>query len=171
MPSGVGQRNRCIFKLAHALKTIIPAADSAQLRVIVREWHRRALPHIGTKDFGTSWSDFVIAWSAVKHQAGLSLGSAAVAADSVVLGGVAGTYDGKLRRLAALCSALQAQTGVKPFFLGCREAGEYLHVDKTQAWRLLKTLVFDGVLKLVKNGTTACGKTAGKASEWLFIEI
>src|SRR5262249_27906989 len=40
LPSGPGQRNQCIFQLARRLKAPMPDATPAELRVIVREWHR-----------------------------------------------------------------------------------------------------------------------------------
>lgn len=162
LPPGPGHRNRCIFNLARALKGVMPDATPDQLRDVLRQWHHQALPHIVTKEFSESWTDFVVAWGAVKHPAGQTFRAAVAAADSVALRGVAARYDGNLRRLAALCVALQAQSGASSFFLGCREAGKFLGIDKSQAWRLLKTLQFDGVLKLVNRGS----KKTGKASEW-----
>jgi hypothetical protein len=164
LPTGPGQRNACIFRLARALKGIVPDATQTQLRNIVGAWHLRALPHIRTKDFGESWTDFVTALAAVKHPIGGTFAAAATTAASLVLPGVAAGYDGNLYRLATLCAALQAQAGKRTFFLGCREAAKHLGIDKGQAWRLLKTLRFDGVLQLVTKGT----KKNGKASEWRF---
>jgi len=169
LPPGPGHRNRCLFRLARSLKGIMLDATPDQLRAIVQDWHRQALPHIGTKDFGTSWADFIFAWGAIKHPGGMSFNAATETAEGIVLEGVAASYDGHLRRLAALCAALQAQRGEGPFFLGCREAGEYLGIGKTQAWRLLRALMFDGVLELVENGIKACGSAPGKATEWRFI--
>jgi hypothetical protein len=167
-PTGPGQRNACIFRLARVIKGIVPHATPTLLRNIVGAWHLKALPHIRTMDFGESWSDFVIAWRAVKYPAGGTLAAAADAAASLALPGVAAGYDGDLYRLAALCAALQVQAGTGTFFLGCREAAKHLGIDKGQAWRLLKTLQFDGLLHLVINGTKARGKARGRASEWRY---
>ena len=106
-------------------------------------------------------------WSVVKRPAGPSFRQATVAADTVALSGVASSYDGNLRRLAALSCALQAQNPQGTFFLGCRKAGQFLGIDKSQAWRLLKALQFDGVLRRVAIGT----KQSGKASEWRLIDL
>jgi hypothetical protein len=166
LPNGPGRRNHCIFQLARALKALIPDAGPADLRTIVQEWHHQALPIIRTKDFSESWTDFVISWDRIKQPAGRLFRAAVETAESIALVGVGASYKGHLRRLAQLCAALQAQSGDSPFFLGCREAGEFLHIDKTQAWRLLKTLQFDGILQRVTKGT----KTTRKASEWRFKE-
>ena len=165
LPTGPGQRNRCIFKLARALKGIVPNATPTQLRNILGRWHDLALPHIRTKDFGESWADFVIAWERVKRPVGESFAAAAAAAESLVLPGIAAGYDGHLYRLARLCAALQAQAGDRSFFLGVRETAGYLGIDKGPAWRLLKALQFDGLLKLVTRGS----KSAERSSEFYYL--
>jgi len=45
-------------------------AEPAVLWPIVEEWHRRALPAIGTKSFLESWADFLVAWRRVKVPGG-----------------------------------------------------------------------------------------------------
>jgi hypothetical protein len=59
LPSGPRQRRKRLFDLARILKSIIPAANPAVLRAIVREWHGLALPVIRTKEFSPSWTDFI----------------------------------------------------------------------------------------------------------------
>ncbi len=166
LPTGPGQRNRRLFDLARAVKGVLPNATADQLRPIVVEWHRQALPHIRTKEFSESLTDFAIAWEWVKRPQGGSLSAAVAAAGRVILTGYAAAYDGHLCRLARLCAALQTQSGDRPFPLSCRVAADCLHTSAVHANRLLKTLQFDGVLVLVKKGT----KRSGKASEWRFID-
>jgi Bifunctional DNA primase/polymerase, N-terminal len=166
LPSGPRQRNRRLFDLARAVKGVMPNAPADRLLPVLVEWHRQALPHIRTKDFGESWTDFVVAWERVKRPQGASLYAAVAAAESVILSGHAATYDGHLFRLARLCAALQAQSGDRPFPLSCRIAADYLHTSPVHASRLFKTLAFDGALQLVRKGT----KKSGKASEWRFID-
>jgi hypothetical protein len=168
LPSGPGQRNRCVFDLARRLKAARPDATPAELREVVREWHRRALPAIRTKDFGETWTDFAIAWERVCRPAGRSLALAAAAAAAGDLPAALGQrgYDGALRRLVSLCWQLHRQWGDQPFPLGCAKAGEHIGVCKRQAARLFKTLEFDGVLRRERLGT----KASGKASEWRFID-
>jgi hypothetical protein len=165
LPTGPGQRNRRLFDLARELKGIMPEAKSDQLRAIVREWFRRALPFIRTKEFDESWADFVTAWQKAKKPAGRSFRVAQARAERETAPSVAEQYDGHLRELVALCWQLQIQWGDSPFPLGCRTAGEALGVSRVKARRLLKVLRFDGVLGLVMKGT----KKSGKASEWRFI--
>jgi hypothetical protein len=165
LPDSPGQRNRRLFDLARALKGAIPDATRDQLRSILTEWHRQALPNIRTKEFSESLADFAVAWEKVASPAGASLYAAVAASGSVVLGGVAATYDGHLRQLALLCAALQAQRGTRPFPLSCRTAADCLHTSAVHAGRLFRALTFDGVLVLVTKGT----KKSGMASEWRFV--
>src|SRR5262249_7104230 len=66
LPTGPRQRRRLLFDLARALKALLPEATPAELRGILQDWHRQALPFIRTKPFSTSWTDFVEGWQSVK---------------------------------------------------------------------------------------------------------
>jgi hypothetical protein len=167
LPRGLGERNRCIFELARRLKAKVAEATATELRPLLREWHRQALRFIGTKDFGESWADFTVAWERIRRPAGQSFTAAAAAAETADLPPIVEQlgYDGHLRRLTALCWQLAQQWGDRPFPLGCEVAGKYLGVSTRHAGRLLKALLFDGVLELVAKGS----KHKGKASEWRFI--
>jgi len=165
LPTGPGQRNRRLFDLARNLKAIVPEATQDDLRPIILEWHRQALPNVRTKDFSETWTDFVVAWDRVKRPVGFSFRAAARAADEAPFPVVANRYDSaNLRQLAALCRELQAQWKNRPFPLSCRKAGEFLGVSAIQGWRLLRVLQFDEVIELVRKGN----KRAAKASEWRF---
>jgi hypothetical protein len=168
LPSGPGQRNLCIFAFARRLKAMRPDATAAELRPAVRAWHEQALPHIRTKGFGETWTDFAVAWERIKRPAGQSFRAAAEAADaSEVLPAIVGQlgYDGHLARLVVLCYQLAQQWGKKPFPLGCEIAGQYLGVTTRQAGRLLNTLSFDGVIELANPHD----RRNGKAREWRFM--
>jgi hypothetical protein len=136
------------------------------MRLVLKEWHRQALPFIRTKEFDESWSDFVVAWERVKCPAGPSFAAAAAAADADEMPEIVERleYDGCLRRLTALCWHLHRQWGEQPFPLGCAIAGRFLGVSAKHAARLQESLEFDGVLKRVTKGTMQ----SGKASEWRY---
>jgi hypothetical protein len=169
LPCGPGQRNRRIFELARRLKAMKPDATPAELRPVVQEWHRLALPVIRTKDFGESWTDFAFAWERVRRPAGQSLAAAVAAADTAAPLTIVAQlgYDGHLARLVALCWQLARQWADRPFPLGCKVAGDYLGVTTRHAGRLLKALQFDGVIELVSMGS----KRTGRASEWRFLDL
>jgi hypothetical protein len=101
LPRGPGQRNRCIFHLARALKSVRPDATPEELRPVVLEWHRLALPVIRTKGFGESWADFVTAWNRIRRPAGQSFAAAIASAETAAPPAIVGQhgYDGPLARL------------------------------------------------------------------------
>jgi hypothetical protein len=165
LPTGPGQRNRRLFDLAQALKGIMPGAIPDTLRPTVREWHRRALPFIRTKDFDETWADFLVAWERVKRPAGCSLQAALAAITHEPAPPVADRYDGALRTLVALCWQLQRQWGRRAFPLPCRIAADVIGVSPLKAWQMLEALRIDRVIRLVKKGS----KATGRASEWRFI--
>jgi hypothetical protein len=164
LPTGPGQRNRRLFDLARRLKALAPQATAEDLRDLVQEWHRRALPRIRTTEFNVTWSDFQIAWERILHPHG-SL-RALLEADSEPPAALSKQYCGSLLQLATLCHLLQLQAGDAPFYLGCRPAGATIGVGFKQAHRLLKQLQNDGWLRMVVRGD----KQSKQASEWRFME-
>jgi Bifunctional DNA primase/polymerase, N-terminal len=156
LPTGTRQRHRCLFELARELKGNSALADitGAGLKPIVREWHRRAEPTIGTKPFDESWFTFLEAWSNVKFPKGQEpiarLFAQAVATE---LPEASLQYEQhKLRLLVAFCRELQRAAGEAPFYLACRTAAECLGTDAPTANRWLRGLCRDGVLMLVERG-------------------
>lgn len=167
LPTGRGQRRDKLFELARILRASNPDASPADLRFLLRHWHAKALPVIGTKPFSETWTDFVACWGSVKQPKGHSFDAAVAAVEA---GGIPPVcqdlgYDGELRQLTALCFQLQLQHGDKPFPLGCEKAGQFVGASKSEGHRLLKALQFDGVIRLHTKGN----KTTRKASEYLFI--
>jgi hypothetical protein len=161
LPTAFGQRNRRLFHLARYLKTIIPKASPDELRQIVQNWHKLALPNVRTKPFDETWNDFRRAWQQVKRPAGQPRWSEAVSlADRLELPAAEMLYDtDAYRRLMKLCVALHQVHGGRQFPLACRMAGRYLGVVHKTAADMLKTLVFDGVL-VVANKVALSGRTA-----------
>lgn len=157
-PSTIGQRNRMLFELARTLKAIPALADAAatDVRDIVRRWHELALVVIGTKPFGETWADFVVGWPRVRFPKGQEPMTLVLQrAEASAPPRVAENYDTpQTRRLVAICRELQRASGENPFFLSCRTAGDLLGLDQTTAWRRLGMLVVDGVLAVVRAGTT-----------------
>ena len=157
LPEHEGARNQSLFELARALKAIpaIADADLHDLRPVVRHWHRLALPVIGTKPFDDTWAEFVYGWPRVRFPKGSEPMMQILAnADSSEMPVVAGRYDcPRTHRLIKLCRELQRAAGDGPFFLSCRTAGELLGVDHNTAWKRLRMLESDEVLKATARGT------------------
>jgi hypothetical protein len=165
-PTNEGQRNRRIFELARRLKGIIPDATSDDLRVIVREWHRRALPVIGTKPFDTTWADFCYGLERVKWPHGCLLDEIVRRARAATVPtALAARYDSReTNLLICICIELQAASSGCPFYLSWRTAAALLGIDHTSAGRLLGMLVKDRVLAIAEQ------HTARRAARYDYIE-
>jgi hypothetical protein len=157
LPRSEGNRNWCVFQFARHLWAIPALADLElkQLRPIVEEWHRLALPTIGTKPFDDTWKEFTYAWPRVKFPVGDDRLAAAVrAAEAEPLTEVAKQYEcPKTQKLVAICAALQKLWGDSPFFLSCRKAGELVGLSHDAACKLLGMLVADEVLTVAQEPT------------------
>lgn len=159
LPECQGHRHRRLFELARELKALPHLKDAplTDLRPIVKQWHDKALPTIGTKPFEDTWFDFCDGWGRVKRAKGEGLADDLLA--RAIAAGVpkeAAHYERhELKLLVALCRELQRQSPGKPFFLSCRLAGEQLGVEHHTAARWLRGLQADGILLLVKEGHIA----------------
>lgn len=154
LPSGIGERNRCLFNLARWAKGMHPNATQQELRSLVQEWHRLAIPIIGTSDFTTSWADFMRGLAAVKTPYGQTMEKLMDGIDEKPLpdGIEALGYGAHGGRLVRICQALAAHNDPQPFFLSSRQAGELLGVHFTDASKMLAALVMDQVLHLESRG-------------------
>jgi len=169
LPEIEGQRNRRLFDLARRLKALpyLADADVSSLEPIVRRWHTMALPVIRTKNFSDTWIEFTLAWQKVRYP----FGSGPVRelfqqAIQEPLPRKACKYDSEaVRQLVALCAALQRYAGDQVFFLACRTAGHLLGISHVAAWKILRMLEMDHVLRRMKTGT----KKEKKANEYRYI--
>ncbi len=151
LPKKDGERNDKLFELARWLKADpkFKDADSATLEPIVRRWHERALPVIGTKPFSETLADFEHGWESVKYPKGVDV--VQVVWQKVKAGTwpiEAERYDSPdMRRLLALCLELQRHHGPRrQFFLSCRSAATALGRDHTDVAKWLKKFARDGLL-------------------------
>ena len=151
LPEKEGERNHKIFELAQWLKAdpTLKNADTTDLEPIVRKWHERSLPIIGTKPFSETMADFEHAWDSVKLPKGVDViqhvwqkvkaGTWPIEAEQ---------YDSPdMRWLLALCLGLQRFHGEgRQFFLSCRSAAKVLDRDHTDVAKWLKKFARDGLL-------------------------
>lgn len=168
LPSAPGQRNRCVFEFARALRAIpeLAEADVQDLKPFVLEWHRRAVPFTsGTHGPTDTWADFVHAWPRVKYPKGQGRMAEAMAkAQHEQPPAAALDYEPNVQRLVLLCRQLQRDAGAKPFYLAGSAAGEMAGVGKRQALNYLEMFCADGILRRVRKGHT------GRASLYEFVE-
>jgi len=150
IPKKPGQRHKCIFDFARALKGIPEVADlpAGDLKQEVRRWHKAALPFITTQPFDETWADFVAAWRNVLYALGESpLDQLFEALPTKQPPPECGEYDtGKVKLLVALCAELQRIAKDADFYLDCRAAAKLLDVDPVSVWRWLKMFKADGLL-------------------------
>lgn len=152
LPAKDRERNDKVFELAQWLKADpkLKDAGSAALEPIVRTWHQRALPFIGTKPFSETMADFEHAWDNVKFPKGVDVVQHVwQKVKSGTWPTEAERYDSDaMRWLLALCLELQRTNGPgRQFFLSCRSAAKTLGRDHTDVAKWLKKFVRDGLLK------------------------
>lgn len=157
LPSGYGQRCRCVFEFARVLKgiTALSDADVNDLEPYVRIWHRRALPNIRTQPFEETFYDFAYAWPRLKFPGGQDVvGLMRNWANSAEIPAIAKKYEQPaLRSLVAICRELHRRTDGNAFFLSCRTAGKVVGVSHKQAHRWLCLLEIQKILRCVAKGT------------------
>lgn len=165
LPGAPGYRNRLLLQFARYLKAIPALANcqAEELEPYVRQWYERALPNIGTADFGETWSDFAIAWDRVQFPVGQGPLDEIYRAGLEQMPESASRYrHRKMRELVALCQALQRRSDPYPFWLACRPTASVLGISPPTANRWLNKLRFDGVLELVTEGSR------GRAAEYYY---
>ena len=161
IPTESGQRNERLFKLARRVKGIQPAPTHEELRHIVRAWHALAVPAIQTQDFAVSFGEFMHGYERVKQPYGAVMDAIIDNLENTPLpiGIDKLEYGDSCNLLVRFCAALQARAGNEPFFLGARQAGELIDKPHTDANRMMRALVLDGVVVVVTKGL---GKKASR---------
>lgn len=158
LPTKRVKRHRAIFELTRWLQgdTEFSDVNILDLKPIVREWHRRALPNIATKEFEETWIDFLDGWERVRTPIGSGiLPDAMKRVEELPLPTVAMQFDNpQLRRLVALCRELQQGMGDAPFYLACRTPVDFLKgILHKQINRWLNLLVAEGILSIAVENT------------------
>jgi hypothetical protein len=121
-----------------------------EMKPLVRRAHAAALPFIGTKDFDSTWTDFVHAWGQARFPLGVDvLTEAWKRAQTDPAPAVADDYDSApVRRLVGLCDALARFSPDSRFFLSTHSASRLIGASAMQVCRWLRMLVADSVLKV-----------------------
>lgn len=164
IPPHSGTRRAKLFELARRLLAIselagIPATEIDFLKPSIREWWTLAKPHTSGKHphFQQSWQDFVFAWEEARIPFGATM-------KAIYEQAIARTPPRKAvekygarscrTQLAALCRELQdsrrGSDGAGSFYLSGRTAATVLPVSDVQAWRWIRQLEADGIIKTIK---------------------
>lgn len=139
-PWRVGERRRHIFLFAKRLKALRPDAEADDWRDAMAAWFRRAKWFVGTKDYGTSWDDFVSAWRDCRPQAEYPsnpLTRAKLAAADV---------SDNTERVMAVCRVLAEASETGEFMLASTLAGDLTGLPQKTAHNALARLVKRGLL-------------------------
>ena len=143
----------------------MPDASGKELKPIVQEWFNAAMPFIRTKEWGVTWEDFVTAWESVRHATGGKWEEIVQASRCSTVD--TGDHVGAAAAIIRLAATLQQHHGDGvPFPLSCRKAGDGADVTPERAARVLKMLVFEGIIELV---TPAGTKGSKRAAEYIFL--
>lgn len=157
LPDGPGQRNHYLLKLARTLKAV-PGwedPDEDQLRQVVYRFLELAGDRVRTKDPRESVRSFLAAWpNAVASAERLKEACLAEPVPAFVEDKYGPDVDPAVKRLGAVCVALQRYHGASPFFLSGPTAEELCKFkNKRIAAAWLKQFTEDGLLHLaVKHG-------------------
>jgi hypothetical protein len=153
VPNVEGTRNFQLFQFARRLQGIpeLAGCDPKRLRPLVKEWHRRALPHISTKDFDETWADFLFGWPRVRY-AGVDALKKAIQSATVRTYDLKclADYEGERTRfLICVCYELHKASGGSPWWMSCRDAAEILAKTHETANKFLHMFEKGGVLQAV----------------------
>jgi hypothetical protein len=170
LPTGLGQRNQKLFLFARYLKGMPRYCDlkPSQLGSELRQWHKRALPFIGTKRLSVTERDFANAWKCVKVPiAERPLARIVRRALNEPAPEECNRYDNPdLKKLISVCFKLQQYQGDSPFFLTCRDAARVIGGSAAQKnkWNgYFRQLCADGILRLHQPGCLH------RASEYFYV--
>ncbi len=153
LPGGKRQRHDAVFYFARRLKGLpqFASIDPRMLKALVRAWHRKALPYIQTKDFETTYIDFLKGWPRIRQPGNISF------LDDVLKRAtahpVAGYENPKIGLLAAVCRELQKEQGREPFYLSTYVGARLLNTTPMSISRGLYLLRMEGVIELVQAGS------------------
>jgi len=158
LPKKIHTRHRRIFDFARELYSMpeYTDADPKQFYSVAKEWYKRALPNIRTKEFEETWIDFLKGWDKIKWKIGerpmAQIFERAIQLEPPQIAVEKYPENSKLKILVSLCRELQRAVGKSPFFLSARTAARLLNSYPMEISRWLWLLETDGILKVVSKG-------------------
>jgi len=153
LPATVGLRHQTLFQWTRQIKTVCPEATVAERIGFAKQWHRAALPFIGTKGEQETIKDFLNGWDNA-YPFGLDMDAVLTEARQVVVPELVNDALGEHALVYQICVVLQRLAGDKPFFIASRKLGECIGVCRKVAARDMNILHLCGVLILAEAHTT-----------------
>jgi len=159
LPDKEGYRNFLFFQFCRWLKghAEFEKCKAGQLKLVIKLWHEKALPIIGTKPFDETWADFCYGWTRVKYPKGK--GELKIAVEKALNAQKNLTAEelyeiAEVKLLIRVCYELQALRKTESFWLSWGDAALILGVSVPTAGKWLSMLEADGIIKMTEGHTT-----------------
>lgn len=147
LPTREGERNNRLFDLCGRLKAIDPMSTAEVWEPVVRDWWQLAWHVIQTKDWATTWTDFIHGWQ--NRRTPIVSGSASIDTLLEMAKRFAGTREDKLRQFCQLLSEI-AKGGAFP--LAASVAARAIGVHRSNGHEYIRRAIRAGWLIEVKKG-------------------
>jgi hypothetical protein len=138
----------------------------------VKEWHKRALPNIRTKNFLDTWLDFMVAWKNLKYGYidPLQIFEFCKELDPPEQLVKDHPKELKLHKLCVWCRELHKAHEVygSTAYLGCRKIAKGLQINRDKSNKYFRILAFEGYLEIVEKGRMT--KTRGIATRFRYVD-
>jgi len=162
IPTQIGQRNSCLMDLVRHLKGLPVKWDSFRAWVVFREWWRRSVAVVGTKQLKVSWVEFLKAWSNCRvPQDRMDVEELYREASMRMLPERADSLSDNLKLLLGACIVLHSWHGGGSFYFSAEDAGRMIGVgNKMWGSRAFKRLCDEGFLERISTGSNLTGKAS-----------
>ena len=173
LPQKYKQRNQKIFFLALYIRSMHWDANPKWYRWAVREWHRRALPNIRTKEFLDTWLDFMVAWNNLKYGYIEPLQIFEFSKELEPPEQLVNDHpkETKLHKLCVWCRELHKAHEVygSIAYLGCRTIAEGLKISHETGNKYFRILCLEDYLDIVEIGKMT--KAGGIATRFRYVGV
>lgn len=160
LPTGHGQREQCLFKLARLAKGLNDHLDLPSMSWIFGEWWELARPIVRTKEDHVSFDAFRRAYRNCQIPGNWSWPEVVRQSLDEKLPDMARFYPAAHRDLLRLCARLQRLHGGGPFHLSVNVVGGLFGFSRMTASRMFRTLEEDGFLKRISVGSNLTRKAS-----------
>jgi hypothetical protein len=167
-PREAGKRHHAVFKFARRLRAIFgPDVDPRGLLPAVQRWFDVAKPFVTTKEFSTTWHDFLAGWDRIHTEHGETL--ARIVADAESDAFALGRHQNQDTVARILRAAARHHGG--PFEFDYRTLGDACGISHTKARKWCRSLLDldPPLLKYEDDGAAWTSTSKGRAAKlrWL----